>query len=94
MTKNDTGPAASANKLPSAKPVITAMALLGFAGVFAFVTTEVVATFAAALWAATGLLHLGHVATIAMAILLGIPALWAIAMTARLAWQAEIAGQD
>ena len=93
MSSSQSGPAGAGKSLPSARPALTWLALLGFTGVFTFVATEVLAMSAAAVWAVSGLFQLGHIAVIVLAVVVAIPALWALAMTAWLAWRSEVLQQ-
>ncbi len=63
--------------------------VIGVAGVFLLVSSEIVVAATAAVWAAAGLLHLGHAATWTLAAIAAMIVLYAMAQVLRLAIASE-----
>ncbi|WP_265515558.1 hypothetical protein [Nitratireductor luteus] len=88
MTENPVSPTGTP-ALPD-RPALTLMRIVGLVSVTLFVATEIVAATGAGLWALTGLLGLGEVGTLVVGAVLGLPALYAVYICARLAFKAEM----
>ncbi|KFB09226.1 hypothetical protein [Nitratireductor basaltis] len=71
------------------KRVVTLSSIAGAIAVALFVSVEVLAAAGAALWSISGLMHLGQMASTILAIVLGLPTLWAVAKICQLSWAAE-----
>ncbi len=66
------------------------MRAVGFVSVTLFIATEVFAGWGASVWALSGLLGLGAMGTEVVAVLIGLPALYAVFKCAQLALIAEL----
>ncbi|MCC0037961.1 MAG: hypothetical protein H6893_03060 [Brucellaceae bacterium] len=73
---------------------IPAGAILGAIAVTTLIGTEIVSVLAAAVWAVTGLLHLGPATTFVLAIAAGLPGLVSVGLLAILAINAEVDLQE
>lgn len=65
------------------------MRAVGFVSVTLFIATEILAACGAGVWAISGLAGLGTVGTEALAVLFGLPALYAVVKCVQLALIAE-----
>ncbi|MDV2967876.1 hypothetical protein [Nitratireductor aquimarinus] len=74
-------------KVPARK--VTLLQMLGFVSVTLFVSTEVAVASAAGVWGLSGLLHLNSVGEIVLAVIVGLPALYAMVRCGQLAFEAE-----
>lgn len=71
--------------------VVTVASLLGAASVTALIGGQLVILAGALIWAISGLLDIAPLAFYPLAVLLGVAALWACFVVARLAYDAETA---
>lgn len=71
------------------KRVITPGSLLGFVSVSLFMTTEIIAAAAAAVWSLSGLLHLDSFPTLVLGTLIGVASLYGIVKSTIMAFDAE-----
>jgi hypothetical protein len=79
----------SAGKQPPAR-AWTLMRVIGMVSVTLFIATEVLAAYGAGVWALSGLIGLGGTGTMVLGAILGLPAVYAIAKCAQLAFLAEM----
>ena len=73
----------------AAPRTLTLAALLAAFFVTLFISTEIVLTAAATVWALAGLFHLPLVAIIVLSVLVAVPTIWGSVLTAIAAFSAE-----
>ncbi|WP_274425670.1 hypothetical protein [Chelativorans sp. YIM 93263] len=76
------------------KRIISFWSVAGAISVATFVSIEIAAAATAAVWALSGVLGLGQFTTVALAVLIGLPSVYAIFIVARLSFLAETDPQN